>query len=134
MNRMLFTIASDYFIAQRFTFFNRGSGCKGRIVPISCRNRSRLNFPGGKAHSQTTDNAFYGKAIEYLAKRLTPSDYDFYLCDEREMIRDIALLVDERFSGSLVYLEVLKCQLSPICYHLISSLGAYSLYFHYGCS
>lgn len=46
------------------------------------------------------------KASEYLAKRLTPSDYDFYLCGEREMIRNVTLLVDERFPGSLLYREV----------------------------
>ena len=63
-------------------------------------------LPGGKPDSQATANAFSGKAAEYLTKRLRPSDYDFYLCGEREMIREVTLLVDERFPESLVYREV----------------------------
>lgn len=63
-------------------------------------------LPEGNADSQATENAFYGKAVEYLAKRLRPSDYDFYLCGEREMIRDVTLLVDEQFPGSLIFREV----------------------------
>lgn len=50
--------------------------------------------------------AFLGDAASYLIKNLPPASYDFYLCGEREMIRGVTLLVDERFPGSLVYREV----------------------------
>jgi len=50
--------------------------------------------------------AFHGDAAGYLIKNLQPGSYDFYLCGEREMIRGVTLLVDERFAGSYVYTEV----------------------------
>jgi len=51
-------------------------------------------------------NAFKGKVTEYLEKHLPPAVYDFYLSGRREMIRDVTLLIDERFSDSLVYTEM----------------------------
>ena len=51
-------------------------------------------------------NAFPGKVTEYLQHHLTPKAYDFYLCGSREMIRDVTLLLDERFPQSLVYTEL----------------------------
>ena len=50
--------------------------------------------------------AFIGDAASYLVRNLQPGSYDFYLCGEREMIREVTLLVDERFAGSHVYTEV----------------------------
>jgi benzoate/toluate 1,2-dioxygenase reductase subunit len=50
--------------------------------------------------------AFDGNAAGFLKKNLAPDSYDFYLCGEREMIRGVTLLVDERFAGSRVYTEV----------------------------
>ena len=50
--------------------------------------------------------AFLGDAASYLIQNLLPGSYDFYLCGEREMIRGVTLLVDERFVGSYVYTEV----------------------------
>ena len=49
---------------------------------------------------------FNGDASSYLIKNLQPGRYDFYLCGEREMIRGVTLLADERFVGSHVYTEV----------------------------
>lgn len=51
-------------------------------------------------------DAFSGKVTKYLEQRLTPGAYDFYLCGRNEMIRDVTLLVDERFPESLVYTEM----------------------------
>jgi hypothetical protein len=31
--------------------------------------------------------------------------YDFYLCGRGDMVRDVTLIVDELFSGSLLYTE-----------------------------
>jgi ferredoxin-NADP reductase len=50
--------------------------------------------------------AFQGKVTEYLERLLPSGAYDFYLCGRREMIRDATLLIDERFSDSLVYTEM----------------------------
>jgi hypothetical protein len=43
---------------------------------------------------------------DYIRNRLPPRTYDFYLCGRQDMIRDVTLLVDERFDGSLVYSEI----------------------------
>jgi ferredoxin-NADP reductase len=50
--------------------------------------------------------AYCGRVTEYLRDHLPPGAYDFYLCGRREMIRDVTLLVDERFAESLVYAEI----------------------------
>jgi benzoate/toluate 1,2-dioxygenase reductase subunit len=51
-------------------------------------------------------NAFRGRVTEYLERNLIPGAYDFYLCGRSEMIRDVTLLIDERFPQSLVYSEL----------------------------
>jgi benzoate/toluate 1,2-dioxygenase reductase subunit len=51
-------------------------------------------------------NAFGGNVAEYLQRHVESKAYDFYLCGRREMIRDVTLLIDERFPESLVYTEV----------------------------
>jgi NAD(P)H-flavin reductase len=51
-------------------------------------------------------NAFRGRVTEYLEQHLIPGPYDFYLCGSSEMIRDVTLLIDERFPQSLVYSEL----------------------------
>ena len=50
--------------------------------------------------------AYRGRVTDCLRDHLSPGAYDFYLCGRREMIRDVILLVDERFPGSLVYAEI----------------------------
>jgi ferredoxin-NADP reductase len=47
-----------------------------------------------------------GRVTDYLRHRLPPRTYDFYLCGRQEMIRDVTLLIDEQFPGSLVYSEI----------------------------
>jgi len=51
-------------------------------------------------------DAFGGTVAEYLQQHLESKAYDFYLCGRREMIRDVTLLIDERFPESLVYTEL----------------------------
>jgi len=46
------------------------------------------------------------RVTDWAAGHLAPGRYDFYLCGNREMIRDFTLLVDERFAGSRVVTEV----------------------------
>lgn len=55
---------------------------------------------------QLAKNAFKGRVTEYLEHHLPSGAYDFYLCGRHEMIRDATLLIDERFSDSLVYTEM----------------------------
>jgi NAD(P)H-flavin reductase len=50
--------------------------------------------------------AYRGWVTEYLREHLPRGAYDFYLCGRREMIRDVTLLVDERFPDSLLYAEI----------------------------
>ena len=50
-------------------------------------------------------DTFHGRVTDYLKEKLKPGAYDFYLCGRLEMIRDVILLTDERFTGSIVYTE-----------------------------
>ena len=49
---------------------------------------------------------FQGNAAGFIKKNLPPASYDFYLCGEREMTREVTLLADEHFPGSYVFKEV----------------------------
>jgi len=46
------------------------------------------------------------KALDYLAQHLPVNAYDFYLCGNQSMIRDVTLFVDRRYPDSMVYTEV----------------------------
>jgi len=48
---------------------------------------------------------FSGRVSQYLEHHLEPGVYDFYLCGTQAMIRDVMLIIDSHFSGSLVYTE-----------------------------
>jgi hypothetical protein len=50
--------------------------------------------------------SFHGNAAGYIKENLPPASYDFYLCGEREMTREVTLLADDRFPGSYVFKEV----------------------------
>ena len=49
---------------------------------------------------------FQGKAAGFIKENLPPACYDFYLCGERDMTREVTLLADEHFPGSYVFKEV----------------------------
>jgi ferredoxin-NADP reductase len=49
---------------------------------------------------------FQGNAAGFIKKNLPPASYDFYLCGERDMTREVTLLADEYFPGSYVFKEV----------------------------
>jgi ferredoxin-NADP reductase len=49
---------------------------------------------------------FTGRVGDWVRDHLSPLAYDFYLCGSREMIRDVTLLADEKFPGSLVHTEI----------------------------
>jgi benzoate/toluate 1,2-dioxygenase reductase subunit len=72
------------------------------------RSTARLYVPCLSAspdQAGTIENGFDGRVTHYLKEYFPPDTYDFYLCGRQEMIRDVTLLVDERFPGSLVYAE-----------------------------
>jgi NAD(P)H-flavin reductase len=50
-------------------------------------------------------HVFRGRVTEYIGRFLNSGGYDFYLSGRSEMIRDVILLVDEKFSDSIVYTE-----------------------------
>jgi benzoate/toluate 1,2-dioxygenase reductase component len=50
-------------------------------------------------------DVFRGRVTTYIRSRLNPGAYDFYLCGRKDMIRDVTIIVDERFPGSSVYAE-----------------------------
>jgi NAD(P)H-flavin reductase len=56
--------------------------------------------------SKPPAGGFKGWVTDYLQMHLPPGSYDFYLCGRSEMIRDVTLLIDDRFQGSLVYTEI----------------------------
>jgi ferredoxin-NADP reductase len=49
---------------------------------------------------------FHGNAAGYIKKNLPAARYDFYLCGERDMTREVTLVADEYFPGSYVFREV----------------------------
>jgi ferredoxin-NADP reductase len=72
------------------------------------RRTARLYVPCLSAHQDqmdTMEKSFEGRVTRYLKAYFPPGTYDFYLCGRQEMIRDVTLLVDEQFPGSLVYTE-----------------------------
>jgi benzoate/toluate 1,2-dioxygenase reductase component len=66
------------------------------IACLSDSNAKDLDLP----------NVFHGRVIDFMRKELPRTEYDFYLCGRGEMVRDVTLLADEFFPGSLVYNEV----------------------------
>lgn len=60
---------------------------------------------GGKGEELLPPDALAGRVTQYLADRLPKGLYDFYVCGRGDMIRDVTRIVDERFTGSLLYAE-----------------------------
>jgi len=49
---------------------------------------------------------FQGNAAGFIKENLPPASYDFYLCGEGDMTREVTLLADEHFPGSYIFKEV----------------------------
>jgi benzoate/toluate 1,2-dioxygenase reductase component len=58
------------------------------------------------AEDSNLSHIFHGRVTDFIQKELPRTEYDFYLCGRGEMVRDVTLLADEFFPGSLVYNEV----------------------------
>jgi benzoate/toluate 1,2-dioxygenase reductase subunit len=63
-------------------------------------------LPETPSKKSSFPNLYCGKISECIRKNLHPGSYDFYLCGEREMIREVTHLVDEIYPESRVYTEV----------------------------
>jgi benzoate/toluate 1,2-dioxygenase reductase component len=51
------------------------------------------------------ENVFSGRVTDYINRMMPRIPYDFYLCGRGDMVRDVTLIVDELFTGSLLYTE-----------------------------
>lgn len=49
---------------------------------------------------------FPGRVTDYAERVLAGGPFDFYLCGNREMVRDMTRILDERFEGSRVFIEI----------------------------
>ena len=63
-------------------------------------------FPEAPTAELSLPNPFCGTISDCLRKNLQPGSYDFYLCGDREMIRNVTLLIDEIYPDSRVYTEI----------------------------
>jgi len=63
-------------------------------------------LPETPSKTSAFPNLYCGKISECIRKNMHPGSYDFYLCGEREMIREVTHLVDEIYPESRVYTEV----------------------------
>jgi ferredoxin-NADP reductase len=63
-------------------------------------------LPETSATDPLPPGTFHGNAADFLKQNLPPASYDFYLCGERDMTREVTLLADEYFPGSYVFKEV----------------------------
>lgn len=97
------------------------AGARGFILLHGVRDRGELHFQDlfrtaaglyvpclsrAGADEDLPPGTFPGRTTAYLQTRLEPGAYDFYLCGRREMIREVTLLIDERFPGSYVFFEI----------------------------
>jgi ferredoxin-NADP reductase len=73
-------------------------------IPARSGDRGFLRRQVNDAREGVADG-FAGRVTGYLADRLASGAYDFYLCGNSNMIRDVILLVDQRFPDSRVYTE-----------------------------
>lgn len=70
------------------------------------RQTAREYVPCLSRPVDSTGVSFGGRVTRYVESTLPPGEYDFYLCGNREMVRDVTFLVDDRFPGSRVFAEI----------------------------
>ena len=62
-------------------------------------------LPFVSEQSELPAGLYSGRVTDFIKSELPQSAYDFYLCGGGAMIRDVIILVDERFEGSRVFSE-----------------------------
>ncbi len=117
--RMAVFVATGTGIAP-FVAFAR-SGISGYILLYGVRddddlfylesfeNQAALFVPcvSGKRPGQgMMSRRFDGTVSEYLSHELSEGSYDFYVCGNRRMIRDVTHIIDHRFSESRLFYEI----------------------------
>lgn len=50
-------------------------------------------------------DAYSGRVTDYLKTSLPQDTYDFYVCGQRNMIRDVTAVIDDHFDGSRLFIE-----------------------------
>lgn len=71
--------------------------------------RAALYVPcvsGAAAPEELSPRGFQGRVTDYAERVLSGGSLDFYLCGNREMVRDMTRIVDERFEGSRLFIEI----------------------------
>jgi NAD(P)H-flavin reductase len=63
-------------------------------------------LPSPETARPKAEGIFQGHVTDCIKANLPRKTYDFYLCGDEEMIRNVTLLVDDRYQGSHVYTEV----------------------------
>jgi len=92
------------------------SGLRGFALLYGVREPAELHFREELASAAdcvvpcisrgTARGVFSGRVTAWTVAHLPPGRYSFYLSGRREMVRDMTLLVDERFAGSLLHTEI----------------------------
>ena len=71
-------------------------GCIEKYVPCISNAESVID-PLSKLYA--------GKVTNYLETMISPGEYDFYVCGQRNMIADVTALIDDMFDGSKLFIE-----------------------------
>ena len=75
-------------------YFEKAAKVYEPCVPYSNQNgRDMLELP-------------VDMVIDFMSQHLPAKPYDFYLCGNQSMIRDVTLFIDSRYPNSMVYTEV----------------------------
>ena len=72
----------------------------------SLLSRAAGTYIGCLSEGGAVAGLFDGRVTDYIERHLSPGHYDFYLCGNQRMVRDVTLLADERFPGSYVFTEI----------------------------
>ena len=81
---------------------------RGEPLTYEARYHARQYIPCVSQESFLTlpEGAFLGRVTAYFRDKLPDAEYDFYLCGQKEMIRDVTFLIDDRFPNALVKTEI----------------------------
>jgi ferredoxin-NADP reductase len=63
-------------------------------------------FPAAPTAKLSLHDPFCGGVSDCIRENLQPGSYDFYLCGDREMIRNVTLLIDDIYADSRIYTEI----------------------------
>ncbi len=92
-----FTVLHGVSVPEELCYAEILKRAAGRYVPCVTRT------PEG--HPAETE-LHRGRVTGWLETELAPGGYDFYLCGRMDMVRDVTLIIDERFPDSRVYTEL----------------------------